>query len=1230
MKTKKINLGRVGLVPKGAYSPDATYGRMHVVTYKNTTYWSKQEGNTGHEPLGEDEWWGILVDGQAAYAGAFNANEATVRANTAAEKAEHTNAAVETAEQERRSAETERDKAEEQRKAQAQSMAEAEQARADAEQSRVEAETQRVEAEERRASEETLRAAAEDTRKSDEADRIAGETSREQQEDSRVAAEQTRDAQETQRKIDETKRAGAETKRADAEDARKEAETGRASAETGRAAAETARSKAETARVDAESKRAAAETKRETDFSAKVEEVNTAVTNANTATAGAEKVDATITDANVFEVTGRDGVKKSLELVGQAEAATIKTELTGKFDKASVVQELGDAEDKVISQKVVSAELSDLHNNSNITFNAVDKIIELPTSYGVLKKQYLHASNIEYTNNAARLYCVYIDGACKISASNLSNMQDGYNTRCWAAYSEREINGAYLVSEFSDPSTASRRKGVSCELDIPETVKMVCFSSLADTIPSIKVTKMLKAAQLDESIESNTEAINRVTTTDNIYSGADLVKVLTPSNYRLNVSNPSNGTVSYLYYPKEDIDISIKNAKGNGNSNPVIVFFKDVFELNSDTSVNWKEHVFEDYIGIDVPNYTFNLKRYSIPKGVKMIYFYSPVNNSLEFIEHKNILLAPDVSILKSDVSTLKSDVSTLKEFPIYMNTEIVDTEYDFDEQSVIAKFFADRLTHRKKYINSNSRKVYWSPNNGNDSNDGLTESTAVKTYEKANSLLSDGSELYIERGSVITELCKFNYNGLLIDVYGSESFDNPIFDNFIETKASEWSKVEGYDHIYKMTKHLEASGDNINFVQVAVDGHNISNIHSVYYANYTGVRPSVSNWNITTLEEAMNRLSNNLNEAWCSCYEGEYSFEEGNYDIYISLPDEPSNHKIEVTNHMARCLIEWHGWNNDIRHINTRGSSGKDGWQIFNYTYMEDCHIYDFCHHGFLQMSGIMRMYNCSAEAPKGAIGYFFHNFCTQQNHINNVVDMFINCTAISYGQEGSCYSGHGSSSSTAGKDSYIINAYAFGVNQFLGDPTLIRNLYVKNCRVENIASIGKCASNLTIINNIHGTLNQPSHGNVFNAPIRNLRAKNVVLKINSEDGVSGILYDTQKDIIAQNCFIKDSKFYITKTKLSETNPPQSHFIFRGVGGGNFLRCVFIDKFNGAEQANEKLSFTPDISPSFEQCLFFGVKDNRTSQLGDNQFLEIGDIDNTKYFSNLQYIDNGMLKMFK
>lgn len=90
-----------------------------------------------------------------------------------------------------------------------------------------------------------------------------------------------------------------------------------------------------------------------------IEEV---IRNAQTATSEAEKVDATITDANVLEVTGRDGMKKSLELASQADAATIKTELAKKFDKKSVAQEFGDSEELVMSQKSVSDKLVDLSN----------------------------------------------------------------------------------------------------------------------------------------------------------------------------------------------------------------------------------------------------------------------------------------------------------------------------------------------------------------------------------------------------------------------------------------------------------------------------------------------------------------------------------------------------------------------------------------------------------------------------------------------------------------------------------------------------------------------------------------------------------------------------------------------------------------------------------------------------------------------------------------------------
>lgn len=112
-----------------------------------------------------------------------------------------------------------------------------------------------------------------------------------------------------------------------AEQERVTAEQERKTAEEQRKSQMQSNAEAEQARADAETKRAATETKRETNFSTKIAEVDTAVKNAKTATSEAEEVDATITDANVLEVTGRDGVKKSLELVEQAEASEMKKDV---------------------------------------------------------------------------------------------------------------------------------------------------------------------------------------------------------------------------------------------------------------------------------------------------------------------------------------------------------------------------------------------------------------------------------------------------------------------------------------------------------------------------------------------------------------------------------------------------------------------------------------------------------------------------------------------------------------------------------------------------------------------------------------------------------------------------------------------------------------------------------------------------------------------------------------
>ena len=118
----------------------------------------------------------------------------------------------------------------------------------------------------------------------------------------------------------------AEAQRVSAEKERVDAEITRKQAETDRAAAEDARVEAEQSRVDAE-------TKRENDFT-------TAIKAAETATTGAEKVDATLTEGNVFEVTGRTGVKKTLDMSGlvsaQSDVARIQESMGAYSDRPDI------------------------------------------------------------------------------------------------------------------------------------------------------------------------------------------------------------------------------------------------------------------------------------------------------------------------------------------------------------------------------------------------------------------------------------------------------------------------------------------------------------------------------------------------------------------------------------------------------------------------------------------------------------------------------------------------------------------------------------------------------------------------------------------------------------------------------------------------------------------------------------------------------------------------------
>lgn len=307
-------------MPKGAYSPDVTYGRLHVVTYKNTTYCSKQEGNTGHEPVGEDEWWSVLVDGQAAYDAAEAAQTAAQTATTAAGNA---NTQALAAQQSATRANTASDKLnvalDKVTEATNNANGSAEGALEMIKRLQVVAEkgeTMNVRIEE------NLKKVEETTKTFNELNTTATAA-----ENERVTAETTRNKAEEERATNETQRAEAEDARDEAEVLRKNAETLRADAEARRAANEKTREESETSRVAAEDKRVAAETARATAEIKRETVTKEAIRNAQTATAEAENVNAEL-NGNVLTVTNRQGTAKSVNLTDADEHVTVNVTTT--------------------------------------------------------------------------------------------------------------------------------------------------------------------------------------------------------------------------------------------------------------------------------------------------------------------------------------------------------------------------------------------------------------------------------------------------------------------------------------------------------------------------------------------------------------------------------------------------------------------------------------------------------------------------------------------------------------------------------------------------------------------------------------------------------------------------------------------------------------------------------------------------------------------------------------
>lgn len=311
METKKINLGRVGLVPKGAYSPDVTYGRLHVVTYRNTTYCSKQEGNTGHEPVGEDEWWSVLVDGQAAYDAAEAAQTAAQTAKTAADNA---NTQALAAQQSATRANTASDKLNAALGKVTEATNNANGSAGSANTAATRAQTAAEHGESMNKLMETNLAELEKTTTAfNELNATATSAEKE-----RTKAEKARSEAEQGRATAETQRTEAESARSTAETERKNDEKLRADAEARRIADETQRNKAEQGRAEKTSQALDA-VKTATDAALDAaRSAQTAASNAEQSATAANNVNATLTEEGTLTITNREGHEASIN-IGEGE-----------------------------------------------------------------------------------------------------------------------------------------------------------------------------------------------------------------------------------------------------------------------------------------------------------------------------------------------------------------------------------------------------------------------------------------------------------------------------------------------------------------------------------------------------------------------------------------------------------------------------------------------------------------------------------------------------------------------------------------------------------------------------------------------------------------------------------------------------------------------------------------------------------------------------------------------
>lgn len=246
--------------------------------------------------------------------------------------------------------------------------------------------------------------------------------------------------------------------------------------------------------------------------------------------------------------------------MGFASAKTvdnIKTNLAGKFDKMNVVQELGDAEDKIMSQRAVSEKLRDLETKS-VPFNEQVGAVKIKTGDIVTGYSGYH----------------YVD----IDISNIRKLRiKGQNNNAELGYAIFKEDGSYIASE-GDTYISSTFSDI--ELTFSDEAKRLRFCYYKPTNASQKINVI---EYKNDSLIDKTNLLAKQSFT--LGSIADTIKGKFINSSGVLSDNQSYDT-KYFAVKKGD-KVQIENyVKGNFGNSPISFVLNKEVLLHTSSTLN--------------------------------------------------------------------------------------------------------------------------------------------------------------------------------------------------------------------------------------------------------------------------------------------------------------------------------------------------------------------------------------------------------------------------------------------------------------------------------------------------------------------------------------------------------------------------------------------------------------------------------------------------------------------